>query len=124
MAESVHLLSCNRGSSFTLTLSFAGDTALEIDLGHFLVSMEIRKTRASTSRLVALLDEQNGRLQVDRVKQSFTATLDAAITDTIVEGRYYYAIKLAEVYDLHTGATKEAFRVVEGFFDILSPLEE
>lgn len=123
MAESIHQLSCNRGSSFSLALSFANDTALNIDLGHFLVSMEIRKTRASTSRLVALLDESNGRLAVNRTNRSLTAALNAATTGAIAEGRYYYAIKLAEVYDLHTGATKEAFRVIEGFFDVLPPLD-
>ncbi|BBI61643.1 hypothetical protein HSBAA_29490 [Vreelandella sulfidaeris] len=76
-------------------------------------------TRATTSRLIATFNESNGRLNVDRAARTITVTLTSAYTLTLPESKNYYAIELAEIYDLHTGATKEAFRVIEGRFDIL-----
>lgn len=122
MAVSYFQLECVRGLSFSVALSLA-DAGLNIDLGDFRVSMEVRNTRSTSSRLIASFDEQNGKLSADRASMIVNIALEPDDTLALPMSKGYYAIQLAEIYDLHTGVTKEAFRVLEGRFDIVSPTE-
>lgn len=119
MAESLHHIKIKKGSSFSLDLSFAEVAGINVNVDSFAVSMELKMTRASTSRVVASLTEKNGKVVVNRTTGQARFTLSGAETNAIGVGTSYYEVRVSLPYQVGGETVTEWFRIFEGKFEIV-----